>query len=92
MNKNLMMVMDNQMNPGKYSKEQLIRNASEAAVDYSNAGEYLTSDVAAIVDAAAYVASYTNNAAIEYWLDQYFEVTKENKQDYIDEINKEDKQ
>ena len=88
MNKNLMMVIDNQMNPGKYNREQLIQNASEAAVDYSNAGEYLTSDVAAIVDAAAYVAAYTNNAAIEYWIDQYFKESKENKQDYIDEIKR----
>ena len=92
MNKNLMMVIDNQMNPGKYTKEQLRQNASEAATIYSNAdaAEYVAfaADYAASDYAADYVADYV---AIEHWVDQYFLETEEDKQDYIDAINKGDK-
>ena len=75
MNKHILMVIDNQLNPDKYTQEQLDKNADDAydAYDTDYAADY---DAAA----AAYYAAY--------WLNQYFKQTGENKQDYIDAINK----
>ena len=77
MNKHILMVIDNQLNPDKYTKEQLKKNA-----DDSRAATY-----AADVDAYA-----ADNADAGYWLNEYFKLTAENKQDYIDAINKDNKQ
>ena len=64
----------------KYTKEQLEQNANAAydAYDYACAA------------AAAYACTYA--AAVDYWLDRYFKYSGENKQDYIDAINKGNKQ
>ena len=64
MNKHILTVIDNQLNPGKYTRAQLQDNAADA-------------------DAAADAV---------YWLNKYFNITGENKQDYIDAINKDNKQ
>ena len=70
MNKHILTVIDHQLNPDKYTKEQLKQNS----------------------EAAAYAATYAANAAYAahaaYWLKRYFKHTGENKQDYIDAINK----
>jgi len=73
------MVVDYNLNPDKYTKEQLDENA-DAAVDKAAAG-----------NAAAY---YAADAAVDdaYWLNQYLRYSGENKQDYIDAINKGNKQ
>ena len=71
------MVIDHQLNPGKYTQEQLEQNADSAAA------------------AAAYAAhtAYTAAAAdTTHWLNRYFRLSGENKQDYIDAINKDNKQ
>ena len=86
------MVIDYQMNPGKYSKGQLKQNASEAAAIYAATGKdaryvYHACVVTLINADAAYVPTLIYKD-VNYWIDQYFEVTKENKQDYIDEINR----
>ena len=89
------MVIDNQLNPGKYNREQLRQNASEAAAIYA---EYAKADYAigagyvdyAAANAAAACAA-ADIAAIEHWIDRYFNNSKENKQDYINEINKDKK-
>ena len=73
MNKHILMVIDNQLNPGKYTQEQLDKNAYAA-----NAYVYATT---AAADASA----------VDYWLDKYFKKKGENKQDYIDAINKDNK-
>jgi|ETNvirome_6_1000_1030641.scaffolds.fasta_scaffold29534_4 hypothetical protein len=41
-------------------------------------------------DAAALTVHYA--ARVEYWINKYFELTGENRQDYIDAINKDNKQ
>ena len=79
MNKHILMVIDNQLNPDKYTQEQLDKNASDAYEAYANACTYAA---AAVVTADA----------ATYWLDKYFKKTGENKQDYIDAINKDNKQ
>ena len=68
------MVIDNQLNPDKYTKEQLKQNA------------------AATRAAARAVRDRVNVNAADYWLSEYFVNTGENKQDYIDAINKDNKQ
>jgi len=102
MNKHILLIIDHQLNPGKYTKKQLRQNASEAAAiyaEYANninvaadaAAPYANASNAAGAAAAYYVYAATNaatNADIEYWIDQYFLETKEDKQDYIDEINR----
>jgi len=77
MNKHILMVIDHQLNPNEYTKEQLKQNAVDAAATN-----------AAITAAAADAATNDEDA---FWLDRYFRYTGENKQDYIDAINK-DKQ
>jgi hypothetical protein len=76
------MVIDHQLNPEKYTKEQLKDNAAAAAPAAAPAA------TAAYATATAAPATESAN----YWLDQYFKRTGENKQDYIDAINKDNKQ
>ena len=78
MNKHILFVIDHQLNPGKYTIEQLEENYRAAYAAYADGPD------AAYAANAAYV--YTANAP--YWLKRYFERTGENKQDYIDAINK----
>ncbi len=73
MNKHILMVIDHQLNPDKYTQEDLDKNAASAYVAYDAAYD------------AAYAAASANAT---YWLNRYFELTGENKQDYIDAINK----
>jgi len=61
MNKHILTVVDNQLNPGKYTQEELDKNAR-----------------------AAWVASNAATVCTNYWLNEYFKHTGENKQDYID--------
>ena len=76
------MVIDNQVNPNKYSVDELYDNYVAAC---------------AARDAASYAAACAVNAEyfavrdaymVDFWLDEYFNRTGENKQDYIDAINK----
>ena len=78
MNPHILMLVDHQLNPAKYTKEQLDKNAEDAYAFYA----------AYTVTAYVYAAART---AAAYWLGRYFEFTGENKQDYIDAINKENK-
>ena len=87
MNKHILMVIDHQLNPNKYTQEQLKHNRKTANAAYfaATAADYAydTADAADAADAADYAA---------YWLDEYFKRSNESKQDYIDEINKGNKQ
>jgi len=85
MNPHILIVIDNQLNPDKYTQEQLDKNTDDAHDAYDAA-------------AAAYAATYAYAAAAyayydddDYWLGRYFKITGENKQDYIDAINKDNK-
>jgi len=85
MNKHILMLVDHQLNPAKYTKEQLKQNAADARAARAAA------DVATRAAARA-VRDRVNVNAADYWLSEYFVNTGENKQDYIDAINKGNKQ
>ena len=78
MNPHILMVIDHQLNPDKYTKEQLEQN-------YDDACAYAT-----YAACAAYAADAAD-AYAAHWLGRYFEHSGENKQDYIDAINKDNK-
>ncbi len=83
MNKYILTVIDNILNPGKYTQENLDKNAAYAA---KNAAYAAAADAAAYAYAAKDAAK---DAADAYSLNEYFKLSGENKQDYIDAINKE---
>lgn len=103
MNPYILMVIDNQVNPSKYSVDELNDNyvaacaatldaASHAAACAARDAVYYVAVCAACSarDAASYVAACAARDAymVDFWLDEYFNRTGENKQDYIDAINK----
>ncbi len=73
------------MNPDNYTKEDLNANAEAARATWAAA----TADAAdaAANNAAEYAAEY-NAGAAKHWVNRYFDLTGENRQDYIDAINK----
>ena len=99
------MVIDHQLNPGKYTKEQLRQNASEAeaaarvayaAVRVADKDAFAYASAAAsVADVADYAADVAATydtayaAATGRLIDRYFKRSGEDRQDYIDEINKE---
>ena len=94
MNKHILTVIDNQLNPGKYTRAQLQDNAADAdaAAADANAYAYAYDAYAYAYAAAAVAADADADADAVYWLNKYFNITGENKQDYIDAINKDNKQ
>jgi CRISPR/Cas system-associated endonuclease Cas1 len=82
MNKFILTVQGCLLHPENYTKDQLKENyraadaVYRAKVSAADAAEY----------AAARAAYYT--ARVEYCLNEYFQLTGENRQDYIDAINK----
>ena len=89
------MVIDHNLNPGKYTQEQLKQNADAAydAYDYAYDAVAFAAKFAYFAAHDAYAnAAYAAYANVDYWLDRYFKITGENKQDYIDAINKDNKQ
>ena len=92
MNPHILFVIDHQMNPEKHTKEQLMDNYKTAYKDYVSAA-YKNYASAAPASAASYTsyAAYAVYSAddITYWINEYLKRSGENKQDYIDEINKE---
>lgn len=85
MNPHIIFVIDHQLNPEKYTKEQLEENAKAANTVWDDAETGSTTIYAANAAADA-------DAKAAYWLNEYFNITGENKQDYIDAINKDNKQ
>ena len=80
------MVIDHQLNPNKYTQQELDKNSDYA---YASA-TFATSATSAYAAYAAYTASVDADDA--YWFNEYFKLSGENKQDYIDAINKDNKQ
>jgi len=76
MNPHILFVIDHLANPEKYTEKQLQDNRKAAGEAYD----------AACYDAAADAESTA------YWVNEYFTTTGENKQDYVDKINKDNKQ
>jgi len=85
------------MNSSKYTQEELIANAEKAYVDIANAVTLAANthgdvDVDVVVYWVADAAAHADYWAAAYWIKRYFEITGEDKQKYIDEINKGNKQ
>jgi len=99
MNPHILMIIDHQLNPEKYTQEQLDKNASAAYAANAAAAKaaYAAKDTASWSTAAVHAAATWSTAAVHaasafataYWLNEHFNITGENKQDYIDKINKE---
>ena len=97
------MVIDNQLNPDKYTKEQLEQNYADATAYAAHAAHAAAAAYACTSAAYAYAAHATAYASddtdaatyaaatVDYWLRRYFKQTGEIKQDYIDAINKDNK-
>jgi hypothetical protein len=92
MNKHILFVMDHLANPSKYTQEEL--NAAARAADdaYTIAASYTIATAACFAAtyaaAACYAAAatYATYAAAERWVNSYFGLTSENKQDYIEAL------
>lgn len=77
MNKHVLMTIDSMKNPGKYSTEELKKNAKDA----NAAAAYAAADAFAAAT-TAYAAAYASADATERWLDKYFKLSGENRADY----------
>ena len=84
MNPHILMVIDNQINPDKYTLDELKANAEAADANANTDTAY----VEAYAACAACADTYAAAADADYWLNEYFNYSGENKQDYIDAINK----
>ena len=88
MNKYILFVIDHLANPDKYTKAQLEDNVL-AAWDAAVAAFADDDDDDIYATYAAHRAGNAANAAdASYWVDEYFERSGENKDDYIKELNK----
>ena len=85
MNKHILFVIDHLANPNKYTKKQLKANALAAD---AFAADNAAADAFAADNAAAYAAAadYYYDDDVEYWVDEYFLRSGENKQTYIDKL------
>ena len=77
MNKHILFLIDHLANPGKYTQAELLANRRSAA-----AAAWGRTDNRAY--RAYRAARSAGNAA--YWVDQYFKITDEDKQNYIDAL------
>ena len=84
MNKHILLVMKWLKDPESVSQEELKANYKAAsAID-----TYAASAIDAY--AATYAAvTYADYAAAEHWVNKYFELTGENREDYIKELTHE---
>ena len=95
MNKHILLVMKWLNDKDSVTQEALNDNRTAADADAAYAAAYAAADAAADADAdadAAYAAAYAAADAAadadssERWIKKYFELTGENKQDYIDAL------
>ncbi|MCP4326468.1 MAG: hypothetical protein GY787_32470 [Alteromonadales bacterium] len=91
MNKHILFAIDHQINPSKYTQKQLQENQESAHGSYGYAFSE-SFEAACLVNYASEAAEAGNADDLECWLDRYFKHTSENRQDYIDAINKDNKQ
>ena len=84
MNPHILFVIDHLANPEKYTLDELKSSRESAWAAYHASRKSAAYAAAATVDAAT--------ATTTYWINEYFNITGENKQDYIDAINKDNKQ
>ena len=92
MNKHILMAMDSIANPEKYTVEQLRKNCDAAYKAAYKADDAAYAAYVAHVAADAYADYAAAYSAVscdyERWLNRYFDESGENKQDYINEIDK----
>ena len=86
------MVLDHLANPDKYTQVQLKDNALAAddAADYAPDDEVVVTALASHVSVCANAYYYYDDdeGDVEYWLNDYFKRSGENKQTYIDALGK----
>ena len=93
LNPHILIVMKWLRNPDSVTQEELDANADDAYAAYAT---HTTDDAyaayAAAADCDVYIATLSlgiPNVA-EKWVNRYFKITKENKQDYIDALTDEE--
>jgi hypothetical protein len=91
MNEHILFVIDHLANPGKYTQEELEGNADTADAAYCAHTDDTNSDAAYRATycasyRASYWAAYTDAAYAAFWVDEYFKITGEDKQTYIDAL------
>jgi hypothetical protein len=89
MNKHILFVIDHLANTGKYTQEELDANKESASAVFSAYADA----TAYSAYSASYDAYYADNAYYaddsadaSYWVDEYFKITGEDKQTYIDAL------
>lgn len=82
MNKNILFVMRDLDNHYLFTQEE--KDNNKLSANNSTASDNLTT---LYVTSASAAVDYTVNAT-RYWLKKYFEVTGEDKQDYINEVQR----
>jgi hypothetical protein len=86
MNKHIYKVIKWLEDPDSVSKEERDKNREESDSAFSAAANDISFLDAA---AAAYFAAENNQESATKWVNKYFEITGENKQDYLDAIEEE---
>jgi hypothetical protein len=86
MNPHILFVIDHLANTGKYTQEELDANfeAANHECAYWAAASRAAANYAAWASAATYRAADSYWA--DYWVDEYFKITGEDKQAYIDKL------
>jgi len=89
MNKHILMVIDHQMNPDKYTQEQLDKNTyAAAAYAAAAAAAAAAAFCVAAANACCMSTNENKNQLINESLNEYFRLSGESEQDYTDAINK----
>ena len=76
--------MDHLVNPDKYTKAQLKANDAGAWAAYVDGID--DDAVHWVAYAAAYYSTSGATDDASYWVDEYFDITSEDKQTYIDKL------
>ncbi len=85
MSQHILMAKDWLVHSEIYTREQLEQNYHNALADFDVSTSNYADFAAVNAASAAYDAV---PAAVEYFLNEYFELTGENRQDYIDAVNR----
>ena len=89
MNKHILFVMRNLDNSELFTQEEKEGNKKSANTAYAaNTAAASVYAAAAVAAVAADAAADTAEGDAEYWINEFFERSGEDKQTYIDEINK----
>jgi len=85
MNKHILLVMKWLNNKDSVSQEELKKNRREAWTHYASADYDFTGGY----HAAYYAVSWAYSAAnVSYWVNRYFEITGEDRNEYLKELEK----